>query len=483
MKWRWLGLAALRPPNLAQAIQALAVVSMICIGAVAVMVFRTLQDASVSDTAARGFGPRMVQILDSYAYDIPRTMPDVDLNWHLLTGNRFSQPTRRGWSETLLRLQPEGRAEILVRVTLKSTGIDPNIFLSGDLATQLTTLSRRIVALKSDARLKMQLPSGFWVEFDSPTHWRARITHVQIGLLALLVLAVLLWCVAATSARLSRPFNRLALFARALLDQRPSEPMEVRGPAESRVLGSALNAIHRDMERQVQDRTRFLAAISHDLRTPATRMKLRAELIEDKVLRHKMLADLDEIGSMVTAAIGFLRDGLEDTEAEVILFDSLLQSLCDDYVDVGKPVDLVLPEPLVAVVQGTVFDPRPSQFDVPITRQITLQCQPSRLRRAFGNLIDNALKYGDWARVVIVADASDITVRVIDGGPGLSDEERAQVFEPFYRVEASRSRATGGVGLGLSVTKSIIEAHGGQIVVFNHDKHGLEVRVTLPRTT
>lgn len=469
-------------PGLRLVIKALA---FLCMGWVLVLawnVHRVLQEAAVSDTAARGFGPRMVQVMDSFAYDIPQPAPDRDLSWRVLTGTTFSQPTRRGWTETVLRLAPTGREETVVRVSLASTGMDPDLAVDGDLASQLTFLSRRIVALKSDATLRMQLPTGSWVEFSSPAHWRDRPTDVQLGLLVLTALGLLAALVSWAANRLSARFERLAAHAADLLEHRTTEPMPVAGTAEARKLALALNGIQGDLGRQVQDRTRFLAAISHDLRTPTTRMKLRAELIDDEALRAKMLSDLDEIGSMVGAALDYLRDGLDETEPETILFGSLMQSLCDDYVDIGKPVTLSLPEPLVATAQGTLFDPRTSQFDVKFDRHITLTCQPGRLRRAFGNIIDNALKYGDWARVVIEADASEIRVRVIDGGPGIPADQSALVFEPFYRVEGSRSRATGGVGLGLSVSRSIIEAHGGSIVLFNHDRHGLEVRVVLPRT-
>ncbi len=470
-------------PSIRHMVQGLCVICILGVSIGGLNVFRALQDAALSDTVAQSFGPRMVQVIDSYTYDIPQTAPTPDLQWQLLTGNKFEQSTRRGWSETVLRISAPNHAETLVRISLADTGMDPNIAVQGaDLAAQLTFLSRRIVAMKSAATLRVNLADNQWVEFSSPAHWQKRATHVQLTLAACVVLGALLVFVSVLSRRLGDRFDILTGFAQALLEQRPSDPLPVKGPAEARQLAVALNDIHSDFGRQIQDRTRFLAAISHDLRTPATRMKLRAELIEDEVLRGKMLADLDEIGDMVNAALSYLRDGLDETPPETILFDSLMQSLCDDYLDVGKPVTLRPPEPLVATAQGTLFDPRPSQFDVKFNRQITLTCQPSRLRRAFSNLIDNAINYGNWAEVEIQADAHFIKVRVIDGGPGIAPDQSKLVFEPFYRVENSRSRATGGSGLGLSVSKSIIEAHGGTIQLFNHDKHGLEVQAILPRT-
>ena len=206
-------------------------------------------------------------------------------------------------------------------------------------------------------------------------------------------------------------------------------------------------------------------------------------MIEEDVLQEKMLSDIEEITSMVNAAIGFLRDGMEQEQPASILLVTLIESICDDYVDIGENVSLTLPLPLVATVRGTVFDPRPRAINVKFDRQITRTCQPNRLRRAFTNLIENALKYGQWARVSIDATADEIIVRIVDGGSGLPKEELEQVFEPFYRVDGSRSRATGGVGLRLSVAKSVNLSHGGKINLFKYDRYGLEVRVTFPRTS
>jgi signal transduction histidine kinase len=210
-------------------------------------------------------------------------------------------------------------------------------------------------------------------------------------------------------------------------------------------------------------------------------MQLRAELIEDPDIRGKLLSDLHEITAMINEAVGYLRDAVEQEAVEEVMILTFLESICDDYADIGKHVTFEKPDPLTVKSRGTIFAPQPAEYDIVCTRQTTLSCQPNRLRRAINNLIDNALKYGELARVRVIADASTITVRINDVGPGLTREQMTRVFEPFYRAEGSRNRSSGGMGLGLSLAKSVVTAHGGRISLFNHDRCGLEVRITLPR--
>ncbi|SDX57505.1 sensor histidine kinase [Litoreibacter albidus] len=472
--------------SLSQVMFASSTMVAITIGALGYGTHKSLQAAAVSEAVAAGFGTQMVGVLaqleDGRSAALRGTTDG--LRWQLQTGNTFSAATRRGWTETVFRLPETPDRARLARASLKATALDSNEIPSGkSLAAQLSVLSSRIAALRTDAVLRLQLIDGRWVEFSSPSHWRGRITNVQIGLIWCLGIASFLGLNSVLSGYLKRKFKFLVDYAYLLLGQRKPNEIALAGPTELRELATALNAINKDIGRQITERTRFLAAISHDLRTPATRMQLRAEMIDDDALRNKLLSDLAEISQMVNAAVDFLKDGLHQEKADKILFVTLMQSICDDYVDVGKNVVLNLPEPLTVSASGTVFDPRRNSFDVDMDRQITLICQACRLRRAFNNIIDNALKYGGWARVDIEANAQEIVVRVIDGGDGIATDQTALVFEPFYRIEGSRSRATGGVGLGLSVAKSIIEDHNGEIQLFNHHTNGLELRVSLPRNS
>jgi len=372
-----------------------------------------------------------------------------------------------------------------VRVSLQTSALDATIAPTGDtLADQLSYLSSRIADLSTAGSIRVQLSTTNWIEFTSRDIWTSRPTLVQLILMSLAGFAALIGLMSFASSVISQKFSRISGFATSILNQeQPPLLPEDSGPQEVRDISQALNFINRDLVENITERTRFLAAISHDLRTPVTRIQLRAELIEDDTIRLKLLSDIDEVTTMISAAINFLRDGLENEKPENILLLTFLESICDDYIDVGKNVIFEDLEPLVVKRAGTLFDPRETQFDVKGTRHVTLVCQPNRLRRAINNLIDNALQYGDWARVRVSADAQQIVLRFNDGGPGLTDEQMKLVFAPFYRVEGSRNRASGGAGLGLSLAKSVIEAHGGTISLFNHDRGGLEVTFTLPRQT
>ena len=208
----------------------------------------------------------------------------------------------------------------------------------------------------------------------------------------------------------------------------------------------------------IEDRTQMLAAISHDLRTPITRMRLRAEFVEDEEQRDKMLRDLDEMEAMIAATLSFARDDATREERVQIDLADLLQSLCDQAADGGG---------LTADYTGP--------------RRLAMFGAPMALKRAFSNLIDNALKYGHAAHVALDAGEGEVVIAIADDGPGIPDNQLDKVFAAFYRVESSRSRETGGVGLGLAVVRSILRGHGGDIELANRPEGGLRATVTLPR--
>jgi signal transduction histidine kinase len=264
--------------------------------------------------------------------------------------------------------------------------------------------------------------------------------------------------------RAARPLGALAVAAERLGTDIAAPPIAEKGPREVRLALHAFNEMQGRLQRVVHDRTQMLAAISHDLRTPITRMKLRAELVEDLEQRAKMIADLDEMEAMVAATLSFARD--DPAREPLIRLDlaALLQSLCADAVACGAEVRYEGPARLVFTGRATA------------------------LKRAFANLIDNAVKYGGACRVTAMEAATAtekngvVVVTVEDDGPGIPETERERVFEPFYRIETSRSRATGGVGLGLSVVRGAVRAHGGDITLANRPEGGLRATVTLPGT-
>jgi signal transduction histidine kinase len=211
------------------------------------------------------------------------------------------------------------------------------------------------------------------------------------------------------------------------------------------------------IKRLVDERARALAAVSHDLRTPLTRLRLRTELVDDEKLRDQMAADLDSMATMIDATLDYLR-GLQDSEvARPIDMNALLQSMAEDAALLGKEIS----------VEGFAQAPYIGRL--------------SGLHRALQNLIDNAIKYGHSVCVRIEDDIHALRFVVEDDGPGIAQQELVRVTEPFYRPDASRSRTTGGVGLGLSIVKDIALMHGGELLLANRQQGGLSATLVLPR--
>ena len=197
--------------------------------------------------------------------------------------------------------------------------------------------------------------------------------------------------------------------------------------------------------------------MSHDLKTPVTRLRLRAELLEDGELKKKISQDVEEIEAMVLATLEFMRGGETAERVQPVDVTALLESLQADAAVLGGQV----------VLEGATARP--------------FAGRPQALKRCLGNLIENALKYGKSA-TLSVEDAPDrLVIRVRDQGPGIPEGELERVFEPFYRIEGSRGRDTGGTGLGLSIARNVAQLHGGTLIVRNLKDAGLEAVLTLPR--
>jgi signal transduction histidine kinase len=201
----------------------------------------------------------------------------------------------------------------------------------------------------------------------------------------------------------------------------------------------------------------MLAAVSHDLRTPIMRLRLRAEFIEDDEQRERTLADLEEMERMVASTLSFAHDDATKEAPEAVDLVALVQRVCDGVEDAGLPVEF----------EGE--------------GRLAYTCRPGALRRALANLIENAAIYGKRARVALASVADAFVIRIDDEGPGIPEDQMETVFDPFYRIETSRSRETGGTGLGLTVARTIVRAHVGEIHLENRADGGLRVEVILPR--
>jgi signal transduction histidine kinase len=211
------------------------------------------------------------------------------------------------------------------------------------------------------------------------------------------------------------------------------------------------------IRRFVEDRTRMMAAISHDLRTPITTMRLRVEFIEDTEAREKLIATLDEMKAMTESALAFAREEATLEPTRTVDMVALVESLCQDLADIGWSVTFVDGE------------------------RVTWRLRPDAVRRALRNLIENAVRYGDRAQVRLVTTPEGLDVVVEDEGPGIPREQQERVFAPFVRLETSRNRTTGGAGLGLAIARTIARSHGGEIIVVNRQEGGLCAILRLPR--
>ncbi|MBL8660233.1 MAG: ATP-binding protein [Rhodospirillales bacterium] len=263
--------------------------------------------------------------------------------------------------------------------------------------------------------------------------------------------------------RASTPLSMFAAAAERLGRDLDAEPLSEAGPEEVARAARAFNAMQARLQQMVRRRTRMLAALSHDLRTPLTRLRLRAELLDDREQQGKFRADLDQIEALVTTSLEYVRDAFRDERPGPLDLAVLVQTACDEVEDAGGAVRYRGPE------------------------HVAFVARPVALRRAVANLIDNAIKYGREAEVSLVLPSADepgpARIIVEDRGPGLAEAELERAFEPFYRGEGSRSRETGGSGLGLAIARAAAEAHGGAIALANRAGGGLCATLSLPRST
>ena len=278
-------------------------------------------------------------------------------------------------------------------------------------------------------------------------------TLLSAGLAALILSGLMV----AAVRRITRPLAGLAAAAERFGRGEATVPLAERGPADVRDTIRAFNHMRARLERFVQDRTQMLAAISHDLRTPIAALRVRAELIEAPDTRGRILATLDEMQRMTEATLTFVREDADRELTRPVDLNALVESLCDDLSDTGADV----------------------RFSGP--GKTPYRCRSLSLKRALRNVIENATRYGERARVKLSQDADGLRIQVADDGPGIAETDRERVFEPFVRLEASRSLETGGVGLGLAIARSIVRRHGGDIVLENQTPNGLIVTVILPR--
>jgi signal transduction histidine kinase len=301
------------------------------------------------------------------------------------------------------------------------------------------------------------LRDGSLVTFDSYLSPQEAAMPLRLAATLLVLLGSVIALSLIAVRWVTRPLAALAAAAEKLGEDINRPPLPVEGPAEVRSAAKAFNTMQQRLSRFIADRTRFLAAMSHDLKTPLTRLRLRSEMLDDEALRAKFAKDVQEMESMVAQTLDFMRDAKIDEPAQPVDVMALLESLQTDYEDTGHAVEIA----------GGAAQPLPGR--------------PRALRRCLTNLLDNAIRYGRRARIEVQDSPAQITIRVLDEGRGIPEEELERAFEPFFRGEASRSRETGGTGLGLGIARNIARAHGGDLVLRNRSGGGLEAQLSLPR--
>lgn len=308
-------------------------------------------------------------------------------------------------------------------------------------------------------KFSIGLDDGTWLNAarQLPHGWAGKPRRAWPWILSMLLTAVAIAIIVIIVVRrITRPMLRLAEAADRLGRGEHVEPLPEYGPPEIRGTTRAFNQMRWRLDRFVTDRTRMLAALSHDLRTPMTSLRLRAEFVEDREQQAKIIETLDEMQRMAEATLAFVREEAshEDTHTEDL--GQLLKDVRDELAALGQDVSFAPPGPA------------------------PVRCRPDALRRVFRNLIENAVRYGSRARVGLERANGDFLVTVDDDGAGIPQARQADVFEPFVRLEESRSRDTGGVGLGLAIARSIAHGHGGDITLENRENGGLRVKVALP---
>ena len=270
-----------------------------------------------------------------------------------------------------------------------------------------------------------------------------------LGAVVVLTLLAVRW--------VTKPLETLALAAERLGEDIRRPPLDENGPLEASRAARAFNTMQRELVKFIDDRTRILAAMSHDLKTPITRLRLRAELLDDPALRARFEADLDEMQAMVSRTLEVMRGLEKESKRTPIDIMALLHSLQDDMRVFGAEVE----------VEGAVLRPYSGS--------------PEALKRCLQNIIENAVKYGFSARVIVIDRPHELEIRIRDKGPGIPPAQLEHVFEPFYRLEASRNRESGGTGLGLTIARNLARSHGGEVRLRNLGEGGLEAVLTLPR--
>lgn len=365
----------------------------------------------------------------------------------------------RGAKAALLKALNLAPDEVMVMTEQYSEpAVQTNVAMIPEFPTLITTqmVMSRDSLVVADMRVAVRLADRSWL-IISPTEAGITIFHYlrnPISLLGSLFVVALFSIWMARS--IVRPLTNLAAAAERLGRERETTPITGMKLPEFVTIADTFNVMQARLKKFVDERMQMLAAISHDLRTPLTRLRLYAETVPNEAQRAQILSDISDMETMVSTSLAFMSDDIHREPYSAVDLASLLISQCDNFVDAGRRVSY----------QG----PDHAQFT----------CRPVALRRAFSNLIDNGCKYGGEVCVSLTDNGATLLIDIRDNGPGIPADQVERAFAPFQRLEESRNRDTGGTGLGLTIARDVIVSHGGDIQLM-HDQKGFLVHVELPR--
>jgi signal transduction histidine kinase len=384
--------------------------------------------------------------------DISTALPD--LRGALLSdvsrrGDRFALQADAGVADELR----QGEIEKKLSATLAGQGIEPPALRAGfaeDARSHGPPRRRLILATRQG--------DGSWLVGRMNVPPRDEWLAVRLAAATLLVYVIVLGASGWTALRLARPLRDLTRAANAFGGRGTPVAVTPSGPDDLRQAIAAFNAMNRRVVALLDDKDRMLGALGHDLRTPLASLRIRVESMEPPEEREAAVAKIGEMADMLEEILLLARAGRAREQAKRMDVTALVETLVDEQQELGRPARMATEQRVVAEVQ------------------------PGMLRRAITNLIDNAIKYGGSASASVATIAGGIEIRIADDGPGLADEELERVFEPFYRVESSRNRETGGAGLGLAIARSIAESQGGTLSLEAADREhgGLVAILALP---
>ncbi len=438
----------LLPDTIAGRTVAVLLIGLIVFQAVSICAYQIGLDSEVDLTNEARLAERLVTIKRALA-GLPPT--DREKTAHSLSGG----PLEVHWSAVPLTVDSGHAVDRTEGLRRRLLALAPEMGSSGLIIGAPSPLSDK----PADPHLlhvSMRIADASWANFSvtrlTGSHGSLSSIVASTSLMAIgvLLLSILLL------RSVTRPLRELASATQRLYVDGDPKAIAVSGPREIRELAAAFNELQQRVKKLIDDRTLTLAAISHDLKTPLTRAQLRVEYLDNAELRHQINGDLAEMLAMVESTLAFLKGDQTGEPVQDFDLKAILESICDDLTDAGHQV---------------TFSP---------TRTIVLRGRHLALKRAFSNVISNAVKYAATVVVTVANRDGAVEVLVDDDGPGIPADHREAVFQPFYRIEASRNRATGGTGLGLTVARTIIRSHGGDVTLHDAPSGGLRVRVSLP---